>query len=54
MSESGWVTVWAVDTLPDGRIELTAPNGVVLMTVPADVADMVGRMLIDEAGLDDD
>ena len=54
MSESGWMTAWIVDTLEDGRIELTAPSGIVLMTVSPETADMLGRMLINEAGIDED
>lgn len=41
--------VWVIDTEEDGRITLIAPNGLHLFTVPPEIADMIGRMLIDEA-----
>lgn len=41
--------VWQVDTLKDRRIELTAPNGKVCFRVSSDTAEMIGRMLLDEA-----
>lgn len=41
--------VWQIDRLDDGRIELTAPNGIVLFRVSPDTAEMLGQMLLDES-----
>ena len=46
--------IWEIDTLEDGRIELTAPNGIVLFRVSSDTALMLAEMLIDEVEVDDD
>ena len=54
MKINKWKVEWNVDTIEDGRIELTAPTGIVLMTVSPETADMLGRMLINEAGIDED
>ena len=40
--------IWLVDR-EDGRIVLVAPNGERLFAVDDDTADMIGRMLVDEA-----
>ena len=40
--------IWQIETLNDGRIELTAPNGIALFTVSPDTAEMIARMLLDE------
>ena len=41
--------VWIIDETDDGRIELTAPNGLILFTVSKETAELVGRMLLDVA-----
>ena len=48
------MSTWIIDELDDGRLELTAPNGVVVMIVTKETAGMVGRLLLDSSEEDDD
>ena len=48
------MSIWIIDELDDGRLELTAPNGVVVMIVTKETAGMVGRLLLDSSEEDDD
>jgi len=47
------MSIWIIDE-DDGRLVLTAPNGVVVMIVTKETAAIVGRLLLDSSEGDDD